>query len=312
MKKSNSTQAHDQNFKELIELFFKEFLEFALPEHYLQIDFEQVHFLKQEYFGDKPKHKRVRKLLDVVASVKIHGELSHILIHVEHQSTRERDFAKRMFQYFCHLWLKHQVPIYPIAIFSDDTVWKRRVESYFEFYCMAKQIVRFDFQMIKLKDLNWRHYLHTENPVAIALMSKMNFKKSERPYVKAEILRLLVTGKVREHPKSYFLRNFMEHYLDLNPEESIIYEQEAEKFIVEPEVKEMILARPFQQKYDEGIEKGLQLGIEQGREQGIEKGIEQGKLETVTKMLAKGCKWDFIEEVTGISEDCYRKHFLNL
>ena len=307
MKKSNSTQAHDHNFKELIELFFKEFLEFALPDQYLQIDFNQVHFMQQEYFGDKPQNKRTRKLLDVVASVKNHGELSHILIHVEHQSTRERHFAKRMFHYFCHLWLKHQVPVYPIAIFSDDAHWRKPLKPYFELHTLDHQIIRFDYHLIKLKDLNWRHYLNAQNPVAIALMSKMNFKKSERPYVKAEILRLLVTGTVREHPKSYFLRNFMEQYLDLNPEESIIYEQETEKFLVEPEVKEMILARPFQQKYDEGIEKGIEKGIEQGVEKGIEKGIEKGKLETVAKMLAKGCKWDFIEEVTGITEASYRK-----
>ncbi len=54
--------------------------------------------------------------MDVVAGVRIKSELRHILIHIEHQNKRENIFPKRMFNYYCQLWLRHQKPIFSIGV----------------------------------------------------------------------------------------------------------------------------------------------------------------------------------------------------
>ena len=151
---SNKQNPHDHNFKELIQEFFKDFMEMFWPEQSKQIDFDSVKFLQQEMSTDKTPGKGKDQRLDVVAEVKVNGKQRHILIHVEHQSTRESMFPQRMFNYFCHLWLVHQKPIFPIALFSDDVKWKRPIPKYFEIHTLNKRFLRLDYELIKLKNLN--------------------------------------------------------------------------------------------------------------------------------------------------------------
>ena len=307
---------HDHNFKELIEEFFKNFIEMFWPDKARLIDFETVKFLQQELFTDRTPGKGQDRHIDIIAEVKINHEDKHILIHVEHQSTKESEFPKRMFNYFCHLWLIHQKPIFPIALFSDDSKWSKLIPNHFEIKVLGQNVLRFNFELIKLKDLNWRKYLKSDNPLAVALMSKMGFKKEDRPMVKAEITRLFVTGKIRNHPKSLFLRNFVEFYLDLNPKERSIYKDKVRSFQLKTESEKMILAPVFQKMHDEAIEQGLERGLEQGLEQGLERGLEQGleqgalkaKLEVVHNLLQQGMDWRFIRKATGIT----KKHYLKL
>ena len=304
---------HDQNFKELLQEFFKEFIELFWPEKSTQIDFSNLKFLQQEVYTDRTPGKGSDKHLDVVAEVQINKEKRHILIHVEHQSTRESHFPKRMFNYFCHLWLIHQKPVFPIALFSDDAKWRKPISNFFEMKTLDKKILHFEFELVKLKELNWKKYLKSENPIAAVLMSKMGYTKSERPRVKAEIVRMFVTGVLREHPKSFFLRNFMEYYLDLNQKEYKIFETHIKSFHFTPENEKMILARVFQEMADEavakGMKKGLEQGLEQGIEQGIEQGLEKGKIqgvfEVATKMLEQGLEWSIVRKTTGLTKAKY-------
>ncbi|CCI14543.1 hypothetical protein MICAE_3030002 [Microcystis aeruginosa PCC 9806] len=46
---------------------------------------------------------------------------------------------------------------------------------------------------MQLNRLNWRDFLNQPNPVASALMARMNIAEKERAKVKAECLRLLIT-----------------------------------------------------------------------------------------------------------------------
>jgi predicted glycosyltransferase len=55
------------------------------------------------------------------------------------------------------------------------------------------QFLEFNYRVVQLNRLDWRDFLRQENPVAAALMSKMQIQPQERPQVKAECLRLLAT-----------------------------------------------------------------------------------------------------------------------
>ena len=67
--------------------------------------------------------------------------------------------------------------------------------------------------------MSWRDYLTQQNPVAAALMSKMNIALEERPQVKAECLRLLLTLKL-DPARMQLISGFFDVYLNLNEQEN--------------------------------------------------------------------------------------------
>ena len=60
---------HDQIFKQLVEAFFREFLELFCPAEAAQIDFQKVAFLREEFFTDV--RQSLRQRLDLVAKVRL-------------------------------------------------------------------------------------------------------------------------------------------------------------------------------------------------------------------------------------------------
>ncbi|MDB9446940.1 Rpn family recombination-promoting nuclease/putative transposase [Anabaena sp. CS-542/02] len=184
---------HDRLFKELISTFFVEFLELFLPQVVREIDRESIQFLPQEVFNDVTSGDK--KEIDLLAQVRYQQQETYFLIHVENQSYSQSDFAKRMFKYFARLHEKYDLPIYPVVIFSFDEPQRREPENY-QLAFSDLQVLDFNFRAIQLNQLRWRDYLTQSNPVAAALMAKMKIPPSERPQVKAECLRLLITLKL--------------------------------------------------------------------------------------------------------------------
>jgi hypothetical protein len=66
----------------------------------------------------------------------------------------------------------------PIAIFSYD---ENRIEqNEFRISFPFFHVLSFQFLMLELRKMNWRHYINSSNPVAAALISKMNYSKEEK------------------------------------------------------------------------------------------------------------------------------------
>ena len=57
----------------------------------------------------------------------------------------------------------------------------------------------------------------------------------------------------------------------------------------------------WQKGIDEGLSLGIEQGVSKGLAQGLTQGIEQAKLHDIEQMLAKGCDWKFIQEITNIN-----------
>jgi hypothetical protein len=187
---------HDQIIKVLIQVFFREFMELFFPEEARLIDFSRVEFLREEYFTDLPRGKR--RLLDLVVKVGLlAGGEKFVLVHVEFEASRkERQFPLAMYLRHCQLFLRHRTPIIPIAMFTDDAVWKTPVPDFFELNLSGKTYVRFEYHLIKLKHLDYRRFLKSQNPLAYALMAKMNYNRRERVRLKADFLRWILGSGV--------------------------------------------------------------------------------------------------------------------
>ncbi|MCY7408538.1 MAG: flagellar assembly protein H, partial [Alkalinema sp. CAN_BIN05] len=248
---ANQSIDHDQNFKELISTFFIEFLELFLPEMAKTIDPGSIKFLKQEYFVDLVEGEE--KIIDLLVEVKQARIDATFLIHIEPQSTSRSTFPERMFFYFARLHQFHRKRIYPIAIFSYDEPQKEAKSNYgIEFPDF--KVLEFNFKSIQLNRLDWRDYLNCPNPVAAALMSKMKIAEIDRPKVKAECLRLMVTLKL-DPAKSRLISKFVDTYLRLDKAEEETFQSELDTLELPQKEAIMQATTSWEEK---GMEKGME------------------------------------------------------
>ncbi|MGA7934353.1 MAG: hypothetical protein WCA35_12460 [Kovacikia sp.] len=132
------------------------------------------------------------KIIDLLAEVRQAEQDAAFLIQIEAQSSSEANFTRRMFFYLARLHQKYLQRIYPIVLFSFDEPQRSEADTYtVEF--PDRKVLEFNFASIQLNRLNWRNCLNQLNPVAAALMAKMQIAPEDRPKVKAECLRVLAT-----------------------------------------------------------------------------------------------------------------------
>ncbi|WP_404783510.1 Rpn family recombination-promoting nuclease/putative transposase [Altericista sp. CCNU0014] len=248
---------HDRLFKELLSTFFMEFLELFLPELALQVEPESVRFLPQEYFADLTSGEK--KIIDLLAQVKLSGQDAGILIHVEAQASSKPDFTRRIFFYFARLYQKYLQHVYPVVIFSFDEPLREEPHTHSVEIADLK-VLEFNFAAIQLNRLNWRDYLNQRNPVAAALMAKMKIASGDRAKVKAECLRVLATLQLNP-AKVELISGFVDTYLRLSAQEEEIFQAEIGK---------------LEETDREGVMQIVTSWMERGIEQGIEQGIERG------------------------------------
>ena len=115
-----------------------------------------------------------------------------------------------------------------------------------------KQVLNFDYEIVQLNRLNWRDFLQQRNPVAAALMAKMKINEKDRPQVKAECLRLMVTLKL-DPAKMYLISGFVDTYLNLSQQEELIFQSQLSTMELEEQEQIMQITTSWEQK---GIAKG--------------------------------------------------------
>lgn len=238
---------HDRLFKELISTFFVEFLDLFLPQVASQIDRNSIQFLPQDVFTDVTSGEK--KEIDLLAQCRFEQQETYFLIHVENQSYTESEFAKRMFKYFARLHEKYDLPIYPVVIFSFDEPKRAESQNYRVTFPDLK-VLEFQFAAIQLNRLSWRDFLTQPNPVAAALMAKMNIAVSERPQVKAECLRLLTTLSL-DPARMQLISGFVDTYLRLDDTEKQVFQAVISTMGLDEREEVMQIVTSWQQ---EGVE----------------------------------------------------------
>jgi Domain of unknown function (DUF4351)/Putative transposase, YhgA-like len=213
---------HDRLFKELLSTFFIEFIELFFPEVITYLEPNSITFLDKEVFTDVTAGERYEA--DLLVQAQFQGKSSYFLIHVENQSYNQADFNKRMFRYFARLHEKYDLPIYPVVVFSYAQPQKTADSSYQVFFPDFK-VLEFNYRIVQLNQLNWRDFLNRRNPIASALMAKMQIASEDRPKVKAECLRLLITLKL-DPAKMQLISGFIDTYLNLNESEEQAFRDE--------------------------------------------------------------------------------------
>ncbi|WP_287131368.1 DUF4351 domain-containing protein [Candidatus Cyanaurora vandensis] len=209
---------------------------------------ESVEFLTQEFFLD-PLNAHPdsgvtgqKRVLDLAAKVQVQpgsplaetGQDLFFIIHVDPQATRKEHFNRRMFRYFSRLHDRYDLPVYPIALFTFATPRQAQPSSY-RIAFPGRTVLEFHYEVVQLNRLSWRDYLNQPNPVACALMAKMQIATEDRAQVKFECLRLLATLQLDEG-RWKLISSFVDAYLPLDTREESQFREYVAR--LQPETRE--------------------------------------------------------------------------
>lgn len=178
--------------------------------------FEPPYFVDKELLSDPPGQEK--READLVARARfVHDEKAKFLVHIEIQSQTEPDFIDRLFIYFGRLREAFKCPVYPIALFTYNTV-RRNEPSDLEIVFPDRRVSYFSMRSIQLKQLHWRDFAGQKNPILAAFMAKMYYEPHERPSVFFECMRLLAELNLSEED-TLLMGRFVRTYLPLDAKE---------------------------------------------------------------------------------------------
>ena len=246
---------HDRLFKELLTVFFTEFVDAFLPDVAAYLAPGSLEFLDKEVFTDVTAGEKHE--VDLIVKARFREQEAFFLIHVENQASAKTDFPQRMFMYFARLHERYGLPVYPVVIFSYDTPYKLAPNQYTLAF-PGGTVLQFTYKAIQLNRLSWRSFLKRPNAVSSALMAKMKIAPHERGKVRNECLRMLASLKL-DPARSKLIGGFIDAYLTLTGEELKQYERAFAKLAPEEQEARMELVSSWERK-----------GIEQGRQEGKE------------------------------------------
>ncbi|GAB1539957.1 hypothetical protein NUACC21_26260 [Scytonema sp. NUACC21] len=172
---------YDSPWKEVIEKFFPQFLEFFFPDAYVAIDWTRPpEFLDTELQQLEPDAEIGKRLVDKVAKVwLVDGKEAWVLVHVEVQGQYDKEFAQRMYTYNYRLFDRHKQKVISLAVLADEEAsW--RPSSYG--YSLAGCRVSLEFPTVKLLDYEaqWEALEQSTNPFSIVVMAHLKTKATHR------------------------------------------------------------------------------------------------------------------------------------
>ncbi|MEO5333702.1 MAG: DUF4351 domain-containing protein [Magnetococcus sp. YQC-5] len=184
----------DVPWKDILEAYFPDFLEFFLPEAHEDIDWHrQFEFLDTEFarisrdadIGDR----RMDKLVKVW---RCNGMECWVLIHIEIQGNRKPDFASGMYVYQYRAYDLYQMPVVGLAILADEEVGWRPTEFVYELWGTKQS---YQFTAIKLLDYSEVDLEQCSNPFAIVTLAHLHAKKTRnRTEDRYQAKRMLIRG----------------------------------------------------------------------------------------------------------------------
>lgn len=210
------------------------------------------------------------------------------MVHVEVQGKYDEDFARRMFEYYCRLYMRFKRPIEAVAIFTDRE--GLRMPDHCEQVALVTRM-RLDYRSLYLAKLEDSVLEASTNPFAWLLLAAREVMirgrdKEQKLYDhKMLVFRHLLRNGVMEKPKLQAILGFLETYVPFENPETLIN---------------------FRNAVDQETGKTNTMGIlEQIREiklqEAAEDAVENNNLKVVKKLLAKGGL--SIEEIADIVDE---------
>src|SRR5262249_13707694 len=118
---------YDSPWKEILDRYFERFLAFLFPQAHADIDWRHGYeMLDKELQKIVRQARQPKRYVDKLVKVWLRdGREEWLLIHVEVQSWREDDFARRMYVYNYRIFDRYDREVVSLAILADDNpTWR--------------------------------------------------------------------------------------------------------------------------------------------------------------------------------------------
>ena len=165
---------YDSPWKEMIEKFFKQFMEFFFPKIAEDIDWDRGYeSLNNELLQITREAKMGGRLADKLMKVwKKSGEETWVLAHIEVQAQKENDFSYRTYVYNYRSGELFQKPVISLAILADNNPnWYPKTYSQTLWDCGTE----FRFKVKKILDYKskWDELKNSDNLFAFVVMAHL-------------------------------------------------------------------------------------------------------------------------------------------
>jgi len=273
----NQRQDFDSPWKEALDAYFPEFMDFFFPDIHAAVDWLRGYtFLDKEFQKITRDATTGRRHVDKLVRVfLVGGGETWLLVHVEVQGQPDTDFPERMFVYHYRILDRYNKDTVSLGVLSDpDPGFRPDLYVREHFGCRTE----FRFPTVKVLDYktNWDSLENSKNPFAVVVMAHLKAQELDlgegegRKQWKLRLIRLLYErGFEREDVLQLF--RFIDWLLMLPVELENTLTEELQK-----------ISEEKQMEYITSVER---VGIRKGIEQGIEHGIEQGRLLNTRNML---------------------------
>ncbi len=177
---ANNQDDYDSPWKEGMELYFKELMQFFFPDIAARIAWKRGYeFLDKELQQVVRDAEIGRKHADKLVRVwSLENETFHVMVHIEVQSDKDPDFARRMYIYNYRIFDKSYRPVTSLAILADEVdSWRPGSYSSEQWGCK----INFEFPMVKLMDYakDIDSLLEQTNPFAIITAAHLKTKATK-------------------------------------------------------------------------------------------------------------------------------------
>ncbi|MEO5333920.1 MAG: hypothetical protein H7839_18050 [Magnetococcus sp. YQC-5] len=307
-----SNDEYDVPWKGIVESYFKDFIAFFLPSAHAGIDWRRGYeFLDTELARITRESKVGDRRMDKLVKVWRRDGIEYwVLIHVEVQGDRKRDFASGMYVYQYRAYDLYRKPVCGLAILADQEVNWRPSEFRYAIWG-TKQ--RYQFTSIKLLDYAQAELKKSDNLFAIVTLAHLQAKKTrnlaeDRYLAKINLVRSLYRrGFDRQKIIDLFL--FIDWVLHLPEDADKRFWKDISDF---EETKKM--------PYISSVERiGQQIGEQRGERIGQRIGEKRGRKKEAAAILLEMIGYKFgqvaesvTEKVAGADRKIIRKWHKNL
>jgi hypothetical protein len=310
MSKKKQRANHDSAWKDILEVYFKEFMEFFYPEIAQKIDWRTPYeSLDNELQSITTDAMIGKTFVDKLIKIKsLAGREEVVLIHVEVQGQKEEKFSKRLFQYYCKLFTKYDQSILTLAILTDSNrSWH---PANYQKKVFGFSVLTFNFKTHKLLDYQDKkpELEISSNPFAMVVLVHLIFLETKKDLKARFLMKLRLTRLLYERGcgRDYVINllKVIDWALVISPDLELEYKETLHKL---EEEQNMAYVTSFERL---GIEKGLQQGRQQGLQEGLQEGRQEGRQEgerhkalvIAKNLLKQNISWSVIQSATGLSE----------
>lgn len=281
---------YDSPWKDVLERFFPQFMEFFFPEAHREIDWKKGwQSCDQELQQIVRDAELGKRLADKVMKVwLLDGEELFVYAHIEVQGQHDGGFPERMFIYNYRLYDRYGRPVVSLAILGDERrSWRPDGFGYERWGCR----MGLRFPVVKLRDYEarWEELEASENPFAIVVMAHLKTQATHRGQESRLQWKLRLWRRLHragwDRQDAMELLGFIDWILELSPELEVRFRKEARQ--IDAEMKMQYVTTFERHGIKIGMEKGIQKGKKEGKKEGIQKGIVQGEAAVLRRLLTR-------------------------